>query len=410
MPAVELLPYFVTVANGPVDVPTVQVSPSPYGSLILETSPWRLCPFPCCLERSSWSLPCCTEPLPVQTAVSRLCHRAPCSWPAIAELEPCVPKPFPSPALRTVPRMATRRCCARGLRTPSSSTATTSRPRCATCGERCGGGGRRLGALSRPALPCRAPLLASAPPMTATWPSQHPRTAPPLTILKVLFSPRRAVPAPVPIPARRPRLAGTMFQKDLGSLLDKSSRVEQLVPALGAAAGLEGERQAARGLPCYARGVAPLPPYQPLLPTRSAAGPQGAPEGGRTCPSVSLSVSSATCRPRAGHVQATWCIPPPQTALPAPPPTCDRPPPRPAADAVPVAAQAAHLCKADLATSMVTEMTALAGTMGRHYALKEGLPAGAACSVHSVHGVHTCCIMPRCDVRARLLRPANDCG
>ncbi len=43
---------------------------------------------------------------------------------------------------------------------------------------------------------------------------------------------------------------------------------------------------------------------------------------------------------------------------------------------MPVAAQAAHLCKADLATSMVTEMTALAGTMGRHYAIKEGLPPG----------------------------------
>lgn len=89
-----------------------------------------------------------------------------------------------------------------------------------------------------------------------------------------------------PLRDARPRLAGTMFQKDLGSLLDKSNRVEQLVPALGAAAGLE--------------------------------------------------------------------------------------------DAVPVAAQAAHLCKADLATSMVTEMTALAGTMGRHYALKEGLPAAVA--------------------------------
>ncbi|EFN58140.1 hypothetical protein CHLNCDRAFT_141905 [Chlorella variabilis] len=87
-----------------------------------------------------------------------------------------------------------------------------------------------------------------------------------------------------PLADARPRLAGTMFQKDLGSLLDKSARVEQLVPALGAAAGLQ--------------------------------------------------------------------------------------------DAVPVAVQAAHLCKADLATSMVTEMTALAGTMGRHYALKEGLPAG----------------------------------
>ncbi len=43
---------------------------------------------------------------------------------------------------------------------------------------------------------------------------------------------------------------------------------------------------------------------------------------------------------------------------------------------MPVATQAAHLCKADLATSMVTEMTALAGTMGRHYALTEGLPPG----------------------------------
>ena len=32
---------------------------------------------------------------------------------------------------------------------------------------------------------------------------------------------------------------------------------------------------------------------------------------------------------------------------------------------------AAHLAKADLATSTVMEMTALAGTMGRHYAQKQ---------------------------------------
>ena len=38
------------------------------------------------------------------------------------------------------------------------------------------------------------------------------------------------------------------------------------------------------------------------------------------------------------------------------------------------AAVAARLGKADLATSTVTEMTALAGVMGRHYALKQGLP------------------------------------
>ena len=41
----------------------------------------------------------------------------------------------------------------------------------------------------------------------------------------------------------RPRLAGTMFQKDLGSLLDKSARVEALVPSLAAAAGLEGKHK-----------------------------------------------------------------------------------------------------------------------------------------------------------------------
>jgi glycyl-tRNA synthetase len=37
-----------------------------------------------------------------------------------------------------------------------------------------------------------------------------------------------------------------------------------------------------------------------------------------------------------------------------------------------VAKEAAHICKADLATSTVTEMTALAGLMGQHYALMEG--------------------------------------
>lgn len=78
----------------------------------------------------------------------------------------------------------------------------------------------------------------------------------------------------------RPRLAGTMFQKDLGSLLDKSARVEALVPSLAAAAGLEGaagrwqlgagwilEGQSAGGLtpvlmpctPCTALHCTPLP-------------------------------------------------------------------------------------------------------------------------------------------------------
>jgi glycyl-tRNA synthetase len=39
------------------------------------------------------------------------------------------------------------------------------------------------------------------------------------------------------------------------------------------------------------------------------------------------------------------------------------------------AQRAAHLAKADLASSVVMEMTALAGTMGQHYALRQGLPA-----------------------------------
>lgn len=85
----------------------------------------------------------------------------------------------------------------------------------------------------------------------------------------------------------RPKLSGTLFQKDLGSLLDKASRVEALVQPLATATGLEAAQ-----------------------------------------PGVTA-----------------------------------------------VAQRAAHLAKADLASSTVMEMTALAGTMGRHYAIKQGLPA-----------------------------------
>ena len=38
------------------------------------------------------------------------------------------------------------------------------------------------------------------------------------------------------------------------------------------------------------------------------------------------------------------------------------------------AVQAAHLCKADLATQMVVEFTSLQGAMGREYALRSGVP------------------------------------
>eukprot|EP00878_Enallax_costatus_P022661 GHUV01024061.1.p1 GENE.GHUV01024061.1~~GHUV01024061.1.p1 ORF type:complete len:440 (+),score=146.68 GHUV01024061.1:25-1344(+) len=80
----------------------------------------------------------------------------------------------------------------------------------------------------------------------------------------------------------RPKLKGTLFQKDLGTIYDKNLRVEALTPALAAAMNL--------------------------------------------------------------------------------------------ATATETATAAAALCKADLATHTVTEMTALAGTMGRHYAQKQGLP------------------------------------
>lgn len=47
-------------------------------------------------------------------------------------------------------------------------------------------------------------------------------------------------------------------------------------------------------------------------------------------------------------------------------------------DAEATAAHAARLSRADLASSTVMEMTALAGTMGRHYAQQEGLPPAVA--------------------------------
>lgn len=46
--------------------------------------------------------------------------------------------------------------------------------------------------------------------------------------------------------------------------------------------------------------------------------------------------------------------------------------------AIAVAQRAAHLCKADLATQMVIEMTALQGEIGRVYALESGEPEGVA--------------------------------
>jgi glycyl-tRNA synthetase len=50
-----------------------------------------------------------------------------------------------------------------------------------------------------------------------------------------------------------------------------------------------------------------------------------------------------------------------------------------------VAARAAHLCKADLATQMVVEMTALQGEMGREYAMRAGEPPAVAEAILEHH-------------------------
>ncbi len=90
-----------------------------------------------------------------------------------------------------------------------------------------------------------------------------------------------------PLPDFLPRLNSLAFQKQLGSMLDKTRRIQRLVEALSARIGLTGEE-------------------------------------------------------------------------------------------IPVALRAAELCKADLATRMVVEMTSLQGIMGRYYALKAGEPQAVA--------------------------------
>ena len=51
-------------------------------------------------------------------------------------------------------------------------------------------------------------------------------------------------------------------------------------------------------------------------------------------------------------------------------------------DEIATARRAAELCKADLATHMVVEMTSLQGSMGRHYALLSGEPPAVAVAIY----------------------------
>jgi glycyl-tRNA synthetase len=93
-----------------------------------------------------------------------------------------------------------------------------------------------------------------------------------------------------PLEAFLPRLDTLTFQEKLGSMLDKSKRLEKLVPAVGQALGLDKDEQA-------------------------------------------------------------------------------------------VAQRAAHLCKADLATQLVVELTSLQGLMGREYARLSGEPEAVATAI-----------------------------
>jgi glycyl-tRNA synthetase len=62
------------------------------------------------------------------------------------------------------------------------------------------------------------------------------------------------------------------------------------------------------------------------------------------------------------------------------------------------ASRAAHLCKADLATQMVVELTSLQGIMGREYALRQGGPEVAqAIGEHICHALQA----TRCRVLCR---------
>jgi len=58
---------------------------------------------------------------------------------------------------------------------------------------------------------------------------------------------------------------------------------------------------------------------------------------------------------------------------------------------IPIIKDAAALAMSDLATSIVTEFTSLAGIMARHYALRDGIPEEVAgSSFNVVNLVPTC--------------------
>ncbi len=153
--------------------------------------------------------------------------------------------------------------------------------------------------------------------------------------------------------SRRPKLSGTLFQKELGSLLDKAQRTEALVAPLAALTGYEQRHPGAPspGAPYRAFLLhLALPWLWPTPPVKRAP----------WSPLQEAGLSPWPPRERAPRVHSAARCLLPSARL---------------AGVTAVAQQAAHLAKADLVSSTVMEMTALAGTMGRHYAQKQGLPA-----------------------------------
>jgi glycyl-tRNA synthetase len=59
---------------------------------------------------------------------------------------------------------------------------------------------------------------------------------------------------------------------------------------------------------------------------------------------------------------------------------------------IPIIKDAAALAMSDLATSIVTEFTSLAGIMARHYALREGIPEEVASSSFNVVNLVPTCL------------------
>ena len=166
-----------------------------------------------------------------------------------------------------------------------------------------------------------------------------------------------------PLEAFAPKLAGTQFHMDLGSLAQKSERVTALIGPLARATGLTGA--------CCLKFSA-VAPYRSSLSTCTGVAGEA---------KLRIHIIS-TCSQNGHHsaLAALKCRDD-RIIICQPSRTCAKANMQEFcahAGAQEQAEAAARLARADLATSLVTEMTDLAGTLGRHYALRSGVDADVA--------------------------------